>query len=197
MKRILFIIIISIFCLTTQKTEAQNTDNIQHLEFRNIPIDGPATTFISKLKQYGYIQTEASENIILLKGDFAGFKNCKICIICTPQSKIVESVAIFTPSMDTWSSLKSTYNKYKEIYTKKYGAPILYEKFDSPYYEGDGYEYSAVINNKCTYLSTYKLFNGEICILITSGGEIMFHYQDRANRRKSKQEENNNISNEI
>ena len=197
MKRILCLILLATFCPTLQNTKAQETNAIQHLEFRNIPIDGPATIFISKLMQYGYTQTETAENTILLIGDFAGFKNCRILITCTPKSKIVESVAVFTPVIETWDSLKSTYYKYKEIYTKKYVTPSSYEKFDPPYYEGDGYEYSAVINDKCTYLSTYRLFNGEISITIVSSGQLLFHYQDRANSQKSEQEENENITNDI
>ncbi len=57
----------------------------------------------------------------------------------------------------SWSSLKYTYMRFLEILTDKYGNPDgSNESFTTPYYEGDGYELSAVGLDKVNY-SAYWL----------------------------------------
>ena len=43
----------------------------EHLEFRNIPIDGPLKTFVKKLKKQGYKQISNNGTYRTLEGKFA------------------------------------------------------------------------------------------------------------------------------
>ena len=48
-----------------------------HLKFKGVPIDGSLTEFVSKMKTAGFTHTGTDHGIASLKGDFAGYKNCK------------------------------------------------------------------------------------------------------------------------
>ncbi|MBD5388472.1 hypothetical protein HDR68_03675, partial [bacterium] len=110
----------------------------EHMTFMKVPIDGTITEFASKMKAKGFIQTVASEDIIIMKGEFMG-KECAINIAGTKKTKIVYMVSVvFDRKYTSWYSLKSDYNDIRDRYIDKYGKPTKdYRFFSSPYYEGD------------------------------------------------------------
>jgi hypothetical protein len=57
----------------------------------------------------------------------------------------------------SWSLLKRTYNKFVNILTDKYGSPTgNLESFKDPYYEGDGYETSALTLEKVNWFTYWS-----------------------------------------
>lgn len=130
-----------------------------HLSFKGIEINGTLTDFSQKLEASGYkkIYTNDAQDACVLEGAFAGYDQCMIFVISTAQEHIVWKVAVQLPEQSSWYSLKSRYNEFRESLMEKYGAPSKkYEFFSSPYYEGDGYEMSALNNEKCHMLLSSK-----------------------------------------
>ena len=168
----------------------------EHMTFKDISMDCNLTTFVSKLEAKGYRTTLLEDDNAVLKGNFAGKDDCSIYVLCTAKSKLVWKVAVRFPEQVSWSSLKSEYKSFKELYTKKYGNPKSYEFFSDPYYEGDGYELQALRLEKCTYASFFKTDIGGI-ILEIGNKNIIVHYEDAINVEIKNSEKEQAISNDI
>ena len=95
----------------------------KHLTFKGVPIDGPRKTFIDNMKQKGFEYAGNQEDISILTGDFAGYKNCIIGVTTLKNKDLVSTIAVIFPSKDTWSALESDYDNLKEMLTIKYGKP--------------------------------------------------------------------------
>lgn len=154
-----------------------------HLTFKGIPIDGSVESFAAKLKQDGYTEEYISDNgTIVLKGQFAN-EDCGIFLLPTPQTKTIWKVAvIFDKKYTSWSSIKTDFNEFKDLFVKKYGKLTHdYHFFSSPYYEGDGYEMSALELDKCRYWASFTMPEGYISIKLISPGQIALGYEDKVN----------------
>ena len=153
----------------------------EHLDFRGVPIDGHLENFISKMEGLGYKLTKIVDNAAIMSGKFTN-KNAELIILASPKTKTVWKVAVSLDEAVSWSSLKSSYREYKELYTKKYGTPSnSFEYFKEPYYEGDGYELQALRKEKCTYMTYYELETGYVIVKMTSSGRISLGYEDKKN----------------
>lgn len=174
----------------------------EHLKFKNIPIDGTVTSFISKLKAAGlkhYSDTGINE---VLDGTFAGMNNCKVIFASSDKTKTVFRVAVITENEVSWRSLKNTYNTVKETYNNKYGEGRSYEFFEDPYYEGDGFEFQALRRDKCTYATFYTTPEGNISIQMkgsstSSEGYLLITYEDDKNFDKAKEEREATVIDDI
>ena len=129
MKKIITLVLL----LVTVLVSAQ-----EHLKFKNVPIDGSLNSFVQKLNNAGLDLTfvEYSGQIATYRGDFAGLSDCTIHILTT-KSGTVCKILVASDWYYSWSSTKSKYNKYKELYSEKYPVEANFENFYSPYYEGD------------------------------------------------------------
>ena len=159
-----------------------------HLTFKGIEINGTLTEFSKKLEASGFKKTYTNDaqDACVLEGSFAGFDECRIFVLSTAQEHIVWKVAVLLPEQSSWYSLKSRYNDFKSSLTEKYGAPDKkYEYFSSPYYEGDGYEISALNNDKCTYATYFYTDLGTVGIDLEGGGygkgQVRIMYTDATN----------------
>ncbi len=176
----------------------------EHLTFKGIPIDGKLNEFVSKLQNEGYVLnfTNDEGNACILEGAFAGFANCKIFVLSTPYSHIVWKVAVKLPEQNSWYSLKSRYNDFKNSLTQKYGDPENdYHFFSSPYYEGDGFEFQALRKDKCSYAAFFDTQTGYISIEIESkeydSGRVSIAYEDKANTKLKKEDQQQSINNDL
>ena len=153
----------------------------EHLDFRGVPIVGHLERFITKMENLGYTLDRIVDNAAIMSGKFTN-KNAELIILASPKTKTVWKVAVHFDEEVSWSSLKSSYREYKELYTKKYGTPTnSFEYFKDPYYEGDGYELQALRKEKCTYVTYYKLSSGYVFVKMTSSGAISLGYEDNIN----------------
>lgn len=171
----------------------------EHMMFMKTPIDGTITEFASKMKAKGFVQTDVDKDIITMEGEFMGQK-CKIYIVGTEKTKTVWKVSVyFDRKYTSWYSLKSDYNDIRDSYIGKYGMPAKnYHFFDSPYYEGDGYEMQAVKLDKCAYASFWDdMEDGNIMISIEKYVQIKVSYEDRLNIEKGKEEKKFQINEDI
>lgn len=197
MKIVLFFLIM---VLTTLSLNAQvNQDSIvDKLKFNGVEIDGSIDEFIYKMKTKGFVFDKTEENnVVIMLGEFIGQK-CRLYIVPTPKSKIVWKIAIFFGGSDTWESLKKEYESVRDLFSKKYGKPShdgIF--FKDPYYEGDGCELLALINDKCLCASIYMLKAGAITIQIENTCEVSVSYENRVNMNKAQQEKEESVMDEI
>lgn len=174
MKKSIFILIIALFSLNAS---AQS----KHLTFKDIPIDGKISNFVEKMKNVGFSLVEIKGNFATMNGQFAE-KNCEIIIVSSPETNTVWKVSAYFPKETTWSSMKSTYQSYKEQYQQKYGNPTdSFEFFSDPYFEGDGYELQAISNEKCSYFTYWESDLGIISLKISKFKQVCAQYEDKIN----------------
>ena len=168
----------------------------EHLDFRGIPIDGHIDEFISKMKELGYKMADKIDGIAIMEGKFTN-KNVNLFIVYTQETNTVWKVAVFFDKATSWSSIKSDYREYKELYEKKYGAGRSYEFFSDPYYEGDGYELQAIRKEKCRYMTFFDCATGGIIVEIDNSERLLISYEDDINAKLDKKERTSSALDEI
>lgn len=180
------IIITLIAALTTIISFAQ-TQSSYHLIFKGVPIDGTLNEYVSKMKLNGFTLIEIKDGVALLKGDFAGYKDCIVGVATLKQKDLVSKITVIFPECDTWSLLSGIYSNLKEMLTKKYSEPSnCVEKFDT-YSEpsDDGDKMHAVRMDNCKYYTTYETDKGSIQLAIEHDGVtrcfVMLSYYDKIN----------------
>ncbi len=192
-------ILVLIFSIISMFTFAQ-----EHMSFKGVPIDGSLTDFVANLRQQGYKVTYTTDDgdACVMTGEFAGFTDCELFILSTEKSHTVWKVVVFLPEQTSWYSLKSRYNEYKNSLITKYGEPTSnYNFFSSPYYEGDGYEFQALRNEKCHYVSYFNNDLGSISVEIKSknynSGQVYIGYEDKTNSNLRKADQQNDMMNDL
>ena len=150
--------------------------------FDGVEVAGDLPTAIAKFKAKGYVFKKFLDNGAILNGK-VGLRNAEVYIYVTPKSRIVYKFSIYLEEQTTWNSLKSDYDKYFEIFKKKYGEPDnQYSFFSSPYKDGDGYEMTAVTLEKATF-SAYWLSknNTSVSISISKWSQVQLIYENDSN----------------
>ena len=195
MKRIFTVLIISLIAISASAQE--------HLKVKGIPIDGNLSSFTAKLRAAGCkTDTRLSDALgtPILVGDFAGMSDCKFSFI-TDNDNTVCKVLIITKDFTGWFNTKTKYEDMKELLSTKYHLMNHFEIFSRPYYEGDGYELSAVKQEKCIYKSFFECPEGYITVEIkatnSSEGYLTIVYEDRINTEKFSEEREKKISDDI
>ena len=179
MKKLLLTICTSLFCvLSYAQTE--------HLTFKGLPIDGSKQEFVKELQSQGYNVPKMGDDDIL-SGTFIG-QDSYVFIYDTPITNTVWKVGVlFKSTYDNWSTIKRVYDDLVDVYTKKYGAPILDQKeFKSPWREGDGHELYALRFDRCVYRTAFVCTKngvnvGYVEIRMTTNCKIIIGYEDSIN----------------
>jgi hypothetical protein len=173
------IIIILTLLLATFHNQAKSQS------FDGIPISGTMAQASARFKAKGYTQIANTPNqYIMFKGQVSN-EEIQVMVLCTPKTYIVFTFGVYFDEKQTFSALKNDFNSLLETLTDKYGSPDAVEKdFDSPYYEGDGYEMTAVRGQKCTYQAKWNnLPNLSIRLLINKFGQVQINYYNTENLR--------------
>lgn len=157
--------------------------------FDGVPISGDLPTAISRFKEKGYSLTKYIENGVIMKGKVAG-ESVELFIFNTVKSKVVFKISVYFEEQQAWRSLKSQYQRVLDILKGKYGDPDnSYTDFEDPYFEGDGYEMSAVQLEKCNYVAYWlKKDNLSLAIEISKWKQVNITYENDANMAIQKQE---------
>lgn len=148
--------------------------------FDGVSISGDLPTAVARYKVKGYTLTKYIDNGAILKGKIMSTE-IELFILVTPKTKRVFKVVAYLNEDISWTSLKSTYMRFLGILTDKYGNPDgSYESFTTPYYEGDGYELSAVGLEKVNY-SAYWLNKSEmnIGVEISTFKQVKITYENK------------------
>ncbi|MCI2124938.1 MAG: hypothetical protein LKK21_04720 [Prevotella sp.] len=175
-------LVILICILTTAFCYAQDAP---HLKFKGIPLTGTVTSFVEKLKSKGMTYLGESKGIVLLKGDFAGFKDCTIGVSTLEDSDQVCNVVAIFPQRETWGTITDDYNSLKSLLADKYGAPEVSETFSgiAPY--DDFTKFSALLNDECNFMSTFHVEGGNIQLTMkkmdNKTASVILNYLDKVN----------------
>ena len=173
-------ILLSLLLCVTFYTNAQD-----HLTFKGIPIEGSMTTFCQKLKAKGFTQMGKDKNITLFTGDFTG-RQATIGVGASDDGKNVFSVVVlFDPSKE-WNSLVSTYDYYKDLYTRKYGEPAISKENNPSHSDSNTALMAEVHQGTVVYGSAWNVPGGDIQLSIEKSagiyeGMIMIRYRDSQN----------------
>ena len=180
MRRVLTTIISLIFATTVFAHET-------HLKFKGVPIDGSLTEFVNKMKTAGFTHIGTENGIAVLKGDFAGHKNCTVAVCTIKPLNIVSMIVVGFTTRDKWSDLEEDYNKLKGMLTEKYGVPTqVIEEFESTYLDDED-KLRELRANRGKWTSVYETEVGEIELLIHSENyrpRVILRYRDKINTEK-------------
>lgn len=161
--------------------------------FNGIKIDGSLTDFVAKMKAKGYEYLRSIDGNTVVMSGMLNSDQVEFWISGTPKTKKVWKLSIYFSKVDTWYTIKSDYDKSKQMLTSKYGEPNKeYEFFSNPYYDGDGYEMTAVRVEKATFAS-YWINEGEgynLGVTITKFCQIRISYENSKNYALLDQERN-------
>lgn len=173
-------ILLSILLCVTICANAQN-----HLTFKGIPIEGSMTVFCQKLKAKGFTQMGKDKNVTLFTGDFTG-RQATIGVGASDDGKNVFSVVVLFDPCGEWNNLVSTYDYYKDLYTRKYGDPLISKENNPSYSDSNTALMAEVHQGTVVYGSVWNVTGGDIQLSIekSSGiyeGMVMIRYRDSQN----------------
>lgn len=190
MKKILTIIILLAFFAVTASAQTG------HLEFMGIPITGTPIQMGQKLKAKGFtFKGNLDEDIREYTGKFAGNN---VSLYVASQNNNVWKIVVDYIRSNSFTTLKSAYNKMVTQFTLKYGDPMgHFEYFKDPYYEGDGFELQALKLQKCCYFTGWSLEKGNISVTISAIPSILISYEDLDGVNKKQDNESEQILNDI
>lgn len=125
-------IILALVSITFVSINAIAQTTSEHLTFKGVPIDGTLSQYVTKMKSAGFEYLGEQNKTALLRGEFAGFKDCIIGVSTLESVNIVSTIGVIFPSCSDWSSLENNYNHLKSMLTSKYGEPAdVVETFQS------------------------------------------------------------------
>ncbi len=165
---------------------AQNQDK-EHLVFKGVPIDGTLSDYVLKMKQNGFNHIGTEDGVAILKGDFAGYKDCTIGVSILKQKDLVHKIAVIFPKKETWSTLFGNYSDLKGMLKEKYGEPFeVVEKFEGySQPRDDRNKMHEVTMDRCKYYSIWQTDRGNIELSIShdslSSSFVRLGYFDKTN----------------
>lgn len=187
----LIISVSSIAQLTTSTKAPVEKYKAPAPEFMGIEVDGSRADITSQFKSKGFIvsREKADENSIKFTGKINGMQ-IEVFAAFTTTSNKCWALMVYLPEQTNWYDIKRQYNEYLQILIDKYGKPnSSYDFFSSPYYEGDGYEMSALALGKCTYAAFWE----KQYIQISKFKQVKIQYENPENSAlDDKEKEKNN-----
>lgn len=194
MNRIIFLLTVFVLSILLVVRAQDNSSSSSHLTFKGVPIDGTLDEYVLKMKKAGFTHVTTKDGMAMLKGDFAGYKNCMIGVSTLKQKDLVSKVVVIFPESETWSSLSGNYFSLKEMLTEKYGKPSdCVEEFKSSIHpKEDNSKMHEVKFDNCHYATTYKTDKGRIKLSIEHDGVsscfVTLGYLDHMNGEEIKRE---------
>ena len=92
----------------------------EHMEFNNIPINGPPDILANELNKIGFTEPQLTqENQIKLHGVFLE-KYCEIYVYGTRKSQTAYKVTVILPR-EVRDSLEYSFGKIQKLYSSQYG----------------------------------------------------------------------------
>lgn len=159
--------------------------------WNGIPISGSLNTIKTNLSAKGFTLVTNENNNAFFRGVVNGV-DYEVLVFSTPITYQVAKLVVYLPKKTNWADIKYEYDYIKDMLTEKYGSSNSYRFFESPYYEGDGYEMSAIESEKCHYSSYWLKIDQEpnlaVATEISRYKQVKVTYENKANMKKSKEE---------
>lgn len=188
MKKILILLFLCCFAICGLAQE--------HLSFKGIPITGSMTSFCQKLKAKGFTQIGSDGNVRLFKGDFTG-RQATVGVIAADNGQDVFAVGVIFDETDSWNTLVSTYEHYKDLYIEKYGNPTQCVENNPSTSDSNTSLMYELFQGRVTYACVFESQGGAIQISIEKGnisnGFVLIKYQDAQNINAKRQSDLDDI----
>ena len=174
------------------KAEPIENDN-RHLEFKGIPINGSLKKFVTNMKTAGFKTVGVISNgTATLKGDFAGYKDCRLYVQTMDGADIVSTIVVQFPECERWEHLYGDYKSLKEMLIQKYGkSHSVREEFQGYVSRTDDDKMWQVGRGECKYNSEFHTEKGKIILWIEQVGyklgSVCLQYSDKINSGVVKQ----------
>lgn len=157
----------------------------EHLSFKGIPIQGSLTEFCNKIKNKGFTVTSKENDITVFSGDFTGRKVSVAVTATNDGQNVFGIVLVFDPS-EEWNTLVSTYDYYKDLYTRKYGKPTASRENNPARSDSNTSLMREVHQGTVTYSSVWEVTGGDIQLSIQKApsvytGMVVISYKDSQN----------------
>ena len=168
-----------------QVKERTLPEDIPHLAFMGIPIDGSPLPVIERLKDKGFTYIERKGNVFILTGTFSGVPDCAVGV--NVKENFVWRGSVSFPTQQSWSAVKARYEKYKQSYMAKYEAkPEVTEKLSPRFREGSGQEHWGFEDESSVWKSVFSVPDGYITLQIKynrsqSNMYLVVEYVDKVN----------------
>lgn len=199
MRNTMFLLLL--FTLTSLNLEAQYPSGVtspkleeEVSQFMGIPPSGFLNDVIKKFISKGFkLKSFNQDSTYTLLRGYLSDEQIELAILSSIYSKTVWKFVVMLPVRNSWTSIKSEYEKYKGVISNKYGNPNEnFEYFRTPYYEGDGHEESAVKLEKVVMSTYWK----SVCVEISQFMQVWISYENKKNIpivEKEEQKRNNQI----
>jgi hypothetical protein len=147
--------------------------------FNGVNISGDLQTAIEKFNSKGFKVVEKANGNASMRGRL-GSNDVELYIYTTPITKKVWKMVVYLEERESWIKLKSDYEKFVTLFNEKYGIHSShYEMFIKPYYDGDGYELSAIQTEKANFCSFwFNTENMNINVAISKFKQLMIAYEN-------------------
>ncbi len=186
MKRTFFILAT---LLLTMSLSAQ-----EHLNFIDLPIDGPLNKFVEELTLRGIAPVRnVDDNIVMLQSIVNGQPIDYLAVASEDAQHVYRVVVLTQPKMN-WRWIRKEYLYYKKHLTEIYGEPTKYvETFMAPYNTKKAlrrHQLPAIIEGKAQWATFFTVKNdaeeetGSVMVQITPSGSlarVIIVYEDAAN----------------
>lgn len=188
--------------IETQEVKVQKVEKLEvepiendnkHLEFKGIPINGSLKKFVTNMKTAGFKTVGSISNgTATLKGDFAGYKDCRLYVQTMDGADIVSTIVVQFPECRRWEHLYGDYKSLKEMLIQKYGKPYsVREEFQGYVSRTDDDKMWQVGEGECKYISEFRTEKGKIILWIEpieyDSGSVCLQYSDKINSGVVKQ----------
>ena len=92
------------------------------IKFKGVTLGAPLREVLPQLeKDFDYVMSYKGYTI--LKGKFAGYRDCSIYLNAEDEDEIVSVVSVYLPATNNWNTLYTQYCILKSSLTEKYGEP--------------------------------------------------------------------------
>ena len=159
----------------------------EHLTFKGVPIDGTLDTYVANMKKAGFTFIGEDDGIAMLRGDFAGYRNCTIGVVTLKSIDIVNRISVLFDSHQDWNNIYVNYSSLKEMLTTKYGKYAdcveKFEGYSQPRDDND--KMHELTMDRCKFYTIWKTDKGNIELEIIKGnlggGMVRLSYWDKIN----------------
>lgn len=157
----------------------------EHLSFKGIPIKGNVSEFCEQLANKGFTYIRKTNHVSALQGEFVSY-NATIVVTSYDTDKNIFAVSVLFDSCCEWNALVNTYNYLKDLYTRKYGSPIISKEYSSAFLDSNAALMAAIHQGTFIWSNTWSASGGNIVLSIektSNRGEGMVvvryrNYQD-------------------
>ena len=158
-------------------------------KFDGVSISGDLPTAISSYRAKGYTLVKLIDRGAIMRGAINS-KDIELYLFTTPKSKKVFKAVVYFDKQTNWYTIKAEYERYFDVLEGIYGqADSQYDFFTKPYFEGDGYEMSALGLEKVTFAAYWlNKANTTVSIEISKFSQVSITYENDLLMAQSKKE---------